>query len=434
MGGKRLNLLSRPENPLSLFHFLLLLGLSFFLGLAVEEISLQEKMPGPGGVRTFPVLSLVGLGFFLLDPLYLSVFSVGLLVLGIWLYAFFLSETKAEGHPPSMVSSVCSLLAYLLGPIVIREPSWISIALVVSSVFFLGTRDKLHHLAETVPTNELLTAGKFLLLTGIILPLLPRNVLVPSVPVTPYQVWKAVVVVSSLSYASYLAQRFLSPGGSDFLEALLGGFYSSTAATILLSRKGRLQSGRDREINSAIILANSLMYIRILLVILLLRPAIAQRMWWPLLILFFLGILVAAIVFPRNRSSPASRTDSTERPESSRNPLELNSAFFFALSYVVISFLTHWVHGAFGVSGVYLLAGVVGFSDIVPFILSVAHPGSAIPLHVILVSTMVAASSNNIVKGIYLLIFWRSWAGLSSLLSLAGLSAGGILLVVLFRM
>jgi hypothetical protein len=47
---------------------------------------------------------------------------------------------------------------------------------------------------------------------------------------------------------------------------------------------------------------------------------------------------------------------------------------------------------------------------------------------------MVAASSNNILKGIYLLIFWRKKAGLPSLLALGGLSAGGVLLVFLFRM
>ncbi len=429
-----MTILSRPENSISLFHFLLLLGLSFFLGLAVEEVSIQEKMPGPGGVRTFPILSLVGLGFFLLDPVYLSVFSVGLLVLGTWLYAYFRSEVAVSGHSPSMVSSVSSLLAYLLGPIAIREPYWISIALVVSSVFFLGTRDKLHHLAETIPINELLTAGKFLLLTGIIFPLLPRSLLVPYIPVTPYQVWKAVVVVSSLSYASYLAQRFLSPRGSDFLEAVLGGFYSSTAATILLSRKGRLQSGREREINSAIILTNSLMYIRILLVILLLRPLSAREMWGPLLTLFVSGILVATIVFRRKTLSETSPAGKEKRSNSPGNPLELNSAFLFAFSYVVISFLTHWVHGAFGVSGIYVLACLVGFTDIVPFILSVVHPGSALPMHVVLVSTMVAASSNNIVKGAYLLVFWGRREGLPALLSLLGLAAGGGLLVLLFRM
>ena len=429
-----MDLLSQAEGSVSLIHFLLLLGLSFFLGLAVEEVSIQEKVPGPGGVRTFPILSLTGLGFFLLDPLYLSVFSVGLLVLGGWLYAYFRSALTTSGHSPSMVSAVSCLLAYLLGPIAIREPSWISIALVVSSVFFLGTRDKLHHLAETIPINELLTAGKFLLLTGIIFPLLPRELLVPYIPVTPYQVWKAVVVVSSLSYASYLAQRFLSPRGSDFLEAVLGGFYSSTAATILLSRKGRLQSGREREINSAIILTNSLMYIRILLVILLLRPLSAREMWGPLLTLFVSGILVATIVFRRKTLSETSPAGKEKRSNSPGNPLELNSAFLFAFSYVVISFLTHWVHGAFGVSGIYVLACLVGFTDIVPFILSVVHPGSALPIHVVLVSTMVAASSNNIVKGVYLLVFWGRREGLPALLSLLGLAAGGGLLVLLFRM
>ena len=64
-----MDLLSQAEGSVSLIHFLLLLGLSFFLGLAVEEVSIQEKVPGPGGVRTFPILSLTGLGFFLLDPL-----------------------------------------------------------------------------------------------------------------------------------------------------------------------------------------------------------------------------------------------------------------------------------------------------------------------------------------------------------------------------
>ena len=429
-----MNILSRPENSISLFHFLLLLGLSFFLGLAVEEVSIQEKMPGPGGVRTFPILSLVGLGFFLLDPVYLSVFSVGLLVLGTWLYAYFRSEVAVTGHSPSMVSSVSSLLAYLLGPIAIREPYWMSIALVVSAVFFLGTRDKLHHLAETIPVNELLTAGKFLLLTGIIFPLLPRKILVPYIPVTPYQVWEAVVVVSSLSYASYLAQRFLSPGGSDFLEAVLGGFYSSTASTILLSRKGRLQSGREREINSAIILTNSLMYLRILLVILLLRPAAVREIWGPLLLLFVSGILVAIGFFPKRASFFGNPSGPEKTSDVSGNPLELNSAFLFAFSYIVISFSTHWVHGTFGLSGIYALAGLVGVTDIVPFVLSVAHPGSAMPPHVILVSTMVAASSNNIVKAIYLLAFWGRKAGMPALLSLLGLAAEGILLVILFRM
>jgi len=39
--------------------FLLLLGLGFFFGLAFEEFHAQGGQARPGGVRTFPLLTLV---------------------------------------------------------------------------------------------------------------------------------------------------------------------------------------------------------------------------------------------------------------------------------------------------------------------------------------------------------------------------------------
>ena len=38
----------------------LLLGLSFFFGLAFEEFHAKAAQPRPGGVRTFPLLALAG--------------------------------------------------------------------------------------------------------------------------------------------------------------------------------------------------------------------------------------------------------------------------------------------------------------------------------------------------------------------------------------
>lgn len=408
-------------------NLLLLLGLSFFLGLAVEEIALQEHVQGPGGVRTFPILALAGAGFSVLEPVYLSVFSAGLLVLGAWLFVYYRFAVEHPGptEPPSLLLSVNSLLVYLLGPITLREPHWVPISLTVSAVLFLGARERLHHLARTVPISELLTAGKFLILTGIIFPLLPKHALIPFIPVTPYQVWEAVVVVSSLSYGSYLAQQFLSARGSFFLEAVLGGFYSSTAATILLAKRGREEEGARKEINSAIILTNSLMYLRIGLVLVFLNPLFARHFFLALLILLLSGLLVAVLLYPRGGRTVGAN----DEHKFSANPLELNSAFFFAFSYIVISFLTHWVNGSFGPSGLYALAGLVGVTDIVPFILSVARVGTTLPVHVIVLSVMVAASSNNVVKALYLVSFWKLREGLPAVLALLGLSAGGLLLV-----
>ena len=41
-------------------RFLLLLGLGFFFGLAFEEFHAQREQARPGGVRSFPLLALVG--------------------------------------------------------------------------------------------------------------------------------------------------------------------------------------------------------------------------------------------------------------------------------------------------------------------------------------------------------------------------------------
>ncbi len=407
-----------PEN------LVLLLGLSFFLGLAFEEISPEESSHGPGGVRTFPLLSLSGAAFSVLDPKYLSVFSVGLLVLGLLLFAYYRNAIASPGlkEQPSLLVPVSFLLAYLMGPITLKEPHWVPISLTVASVFFLGARERLHHLAETVPRSEILTVGKFLVLTGIILPILPDHPVTRFLSVTPYQVWKAAVVVSSLSYGSYLVQKILSPKGGFLLAAIMGGFYSSTAATVLLSRRGKEDPSAFREINSAIILANSLMYLRIGLILFLMNPPVARYLAWPLGALFVAGIVVALLVYLGGEHKPV---DSEHRLKS--NPLELNSAFFFAASYVVISFITVWVRGHFGPSGIYTLAGLVGVTDIVPFILSVAQEGQNSPMTLVFASIMIAASSNNVIKAAYTAMFWGFRPGLASIIALLGLSVGGIL-------
>ena len=63
-------------------RFLLLLGLGFFFGLAFEEFYASAKQTRPGGVRTFPMLALVGALLYRLEPARLLPLSVGLLVLG----------------------------------------------------------------------------------------------------------------------------------------------------------------------------------------------------------------------------------------------------------------------------------------------------------------------------------------------------------------
>jgi len=80
----------------------LLLGLSFFLGLAFEDFFSHAETRRPGGVRIFPLLALAGGMLYLFDPVHLIPYTGGLLVLGGWLAVFYrehIRECDEQGEP-----------------------------------------------------------------------------------------------------------------------------------------------------------------------------------------------------------------------------------------------------------------------------------------------------------------------------------------------
>src|SRR5205085_7146580 len=205
--------------------FLLLLGLGFFFGLAFEEFHAHDGQARPGGVRSFPLLALSGALLYRLDREHLLPLSAGLLVRGAWLTAYYwrhVEETDAEGRPNvGLMVPICNVLAYLLGPIALAEPPWVAIGVTVVAVLLLTAREKLHRFARDLEVGEIVTAGKFLILTGLVLPFLPEKPITGISEITPHQVWLAVIAVSTLSYASYLLLRYAAPPGGGLWVALL---------------------------------------------------------------------------------------------------------------------------------------------------------------------------------------------------------------------
>ncbi len=197
-----------PTLPL-IASFLLLLGLGFFFGLAFEEFHAQGGEARPGGVRSFPLLALAGALLYRLDTAHLLPLSVGL---------------DPEGRPNvGLMVPICNVLAYLLGPITFAEPPWVAIGVTVVAVLLLTAREKLHRFARRLEVDEIVTAGKFLILTGLVLPFLPNEPMTRLSELTPHQVWLAVLAVCSVSYASYLLQPYVAPPGASLWVAVLGG-------------------------------------------------------------------------------------------------------------------------------------------------------------------------------------------------------------------
>jgi uncharacterized membrane protein (DUF4010 family) len=363
------------NNAPSVVNFGLLFGLSFFLGLAFEDFFAHAATKRPGGIRTFPMLALAGGMLYLFDPVHLLPFTGGLLVLGAWLAIFYsehIRERDEQGAPNvGLVVLVLNVHAYLLGAVTLALPNWVAVGTTVAAVLLLTGRERLHELARRVEMKEIITAGQFLILTGLVLPLLPSEPVTTLTSITPRQAWFALLVVCTLSYASYLAQHHWAPAAGGL--AALGGLYSSTATTVVLARQAGIDASLQRHAQAGMTLATGIMYLRILAIVAVFNLALARQLVVPLVGLSIAAMLICALQYWFWRPS---RTEAERKPVS-QNPLELGAAGIFAAMFVRTSLLSTWVKTEFGLAGLYSLAAVVGVTDIDPFVLNLAQGGTS---------------------------------------------------------
>jgi uncharacterized membrane protein (DUF4010 family) len=391
--------------------------MSLFFGLAFENFFADTLPERPGGIRTFPLLALTGAACYALEPQHGVIFAAGLLVLGLWLFAYeWRADAAARGD---FVVPLCNILAYLLGPIAMTQAPWVAIALTVAASMLLTSRQRLHQMARNVPLRDILTTGEFLLLVGVALPLLPDTPFAGLQELTPHRVLLAVVAVSTLSYGSYLLSRYARPHNAELAAAVLGGLYSSTATTVVLARRSReVAPTRDR--STGIVLATAFMYLRLLAIVTLFDLALARALLIPLFVLFLCAVAVAWMVYATTAKEATPQTPLAEVA----NPLQLGTAALFAALFVATTLATHFAQAHFGRNGLDALAAIVGITDIDPFVLSIAQ-GHVAAQPEIATTILIATASNNLLKALYTFVF----AGrrlVRPILGLIGLAAGSL--------
>ena len=406
----------------------LALGMAVFMGLALESVYKREPRTAPGGIRTFPLLAILGTLLYLIDAPSLLLFAVGLVAIAVWLHALLQRQSVQGEERPTLVVATANLIAYALGPVALSQPAWIVVSAAVISVLLIESRETLHRLVQRVATDEVFTLGKFLILVGIILPLVPDKPIVSWTPITPLQVWLALLAVSTLSYLSYLLQRYL-PASGALVPSILGGAYSSTATTVALARMQRGYAEPRPELTVGIVVATAIMYLRIDVVVALFNPRLALLLLPPLLGLFTLTAGIAAWQWVRR--GPTS-TPPPEKPPV-MNPLQLSAAVTFAALFVLVALASSWVRTSFGRPGVFGLAAVSGVTDIDPFVLNLAQ-GSVVgmSLGAIGAAILIAASSNNVLKAVYALVFGGKRACLRPALTLFATAAAGVVVALFY--
>jgi Predicted membrane protein len=416
--------------PEGFIKFIVVLIFSLLIGLEQRRHHINENEDLLFGTdRTFTFIGLLAYVLFIADPVNYIPFLVGFAIIGLLLGIQYYHKID-QGRKYGLTSTVLALLTYSLPIMVFTQPVWLVLSFIVALLIITELKNHFITISKKASEEEFITLAKFIALAGVILPLLPKGDISPQIPVSPYHLWLAIVVVSGISYTSYLLKKFIFPDSGILLTGLLGGIYSSTATTVILARKQR-QGMSGSQTVSAMMIANGMMYLRILFLAFLFNVSVARMLAIPFLVMFAVCYLVSVMKVPKV-TEENSGFALEESAMSGKNPLEFRTAAVFGVLFVVFALITDFVQKAYGDSGITSLAYIVGITDIDPFLLNILQQKSGIMEMTIALAVINATNSNNLLKMIYAITLSSRDVRKSIVIKFSVLIVAGLLMSVLF--
>jgi len=346
-------------------------ALSLALGLGLL-IGLQRERSGAalGGIRTFPLIALLGAMSGLLARGFGPVPILGgfLCVLAL---AILSSLDQAREHGGAgQTTEVAAFLTYVVG--VLLTTSYQAPAIVVGGLtaVLLHFKQPMHAFAGGLSEDDLRAIMRFAVVSLIVLPVLPNRAYGPYSVLNPREIWWMVVLIVTLGLVGYVGYKFLSHKTGALIGGVLGGLVSSTATTVAHSRRARGGDGVSALAGAAIIIASAVSVVRVIVEVLVAAPLVAPTIIPPLAV--FLAIFVVVSLL-----SVRSATGATEGIPEPTNPAAIRTPLLFAFVYATVIFLSAAAREAAGPEALYAIAVLSGTVDMDAVTLSSARLAGA---------------------------------------------------------
>jgi uncharacterized membrane protein (DUF4010 family) len=373
-------------------RFVVALALGALVGLERESTKVDHQGLVFAGVRTFPIISMFGFGCaWLYQAGATFVLPAGLLSISVLTALAYVAKVRAGRF--GVTTEVSALVIFIAGALALLADVWVAMALGVINTILLSEKAELESYVERLNRVEFLATLKFLLVTVIILPVLP-NQEYTRFRLNPTRIWEIVILVSTVGFVGYFLSKKFGNKAGLWLSGILGGIVSSTAVTIASGRIARKYPERSGSALQSAILAGSVMYIRILILIWALNQTHIPALWWRLVLLAAIGVMLSVRLMRDDKVFDEAAVPGLQ------NPFEVRPALAFALLFTVLSVVTEFVRTQIGDAGLLILSAVVGVSDIDPFVLSLVH-GSQAGSSLVVSAIIMAMLSNTVAKGAY---------------------------------
>jgi uncharacterized membrane protein (DUF4010 family) len=314
------------------------------------------------GLRDFLVIALAGGVCGILGAPWLTA-AVLISITALLAVFHFEDRLQRRGITTELAGVAAFALSYLAASPVpsFGEPVAIGVTLIV--VVFLETKQYIEKLLrETISVTEFNATLAFVGVVVVIYPLLPAGAYGPYEFFDPRQIWKFVILISSISYVGYFLEKFLGQEKGLLYTSVLGGLASTTAATLLFARESKERPQDTFGLWRAFVIANTVQFPRTFLIVIAVSPDLARVCVWPLSAMLVCGMLVAEIL----RRWPHKAIEALPMP--SGNPFRIGPALRFGALFAGVVFVSKWAAATLGTGAFYwtsLLGGLVDVSTVI---------------------------------------------------------------------
>lgn len=352
------------DNPIVEILIAALLGA--FLGIRREIRAQEMGEAGFMGFRTMTLMALLGAISTLFPemPYLPAVFFAGLVVFIGLAYANGVFNLKRIG----LTTEMSALLTFWIGVLVGSEMQIVAIVLTVLLASMNAFKQELHSFIGTLNIKEWTGALQLLVISGAILPFLPREPIDPWGVLVPFNVWLLVILISGIGFIGYFLTKFFGAKGGIPLTGFLGAIVSSTAVTTSMSMQSK-RSNLTGIFAVGILISIATMQFRVIAEILIWGGGLLGTKILAIpLVMALVAALFAFFFFSKTtKNHSLSAVKSDVKLES---PFELKPALQFGAVFVLVLFALALGQQYLGHSGVYMAAVLSGFIDVDVIVLS----------------------------------------------------------------
>jgi uncharacterized membrane protein (DUF4010 family) len=333
----------------------LLIG--FLVGLDRERAEARKGHEAFAGVRTFPLIALVGAVATILLPVAGPALLVAALgaIAAVAVVAYLRTSTVGG---PGATTEMAAIATFLLGALAGDGQFVLAGAAGVSVAVLLVAKPRLEAFSRALTSEEIRAALELAVISVIVLPLLPNVGFGPWQVLNPFAIWLIVVLVSGLSFAGFVAMRLLGERRGLAATGALGGLVSSTAVTFAMAERTKADQGLGGPAASAVVLASCVMSLRMAVLAGVVNAGILPRLLPVIGAMAVVGGIAALWLVRSGTGEPLASGGHLA------NPFSLRAALTFGAVFALILLGVRAAQEYLGEGGTFVASALSGVADV----------------------------------------------------------------------